>query len=215
MVNGLEFEIGSTLGLGFSADQVKVFVPTYAEVQGKVAAELPIILEVSAKHLGASRQIKVRVTRGCGHATNSPRCREALWIARLIFGWAARLGITENDAGFIIEIDLERWIEFKESAKLSFPNIINTGPNGVFAPGDREIILELILRLVGLLRHVCICAEADAGRECKQRDFAVGINQVIPVLITDGSRINYSATQYRVQCEVAKLESVFRKVALS
>src|ERR1700730_2952027 len=183
MVNGLEFEIGSALGLSLGADKVEVFVPTYAQVQGKVAAELPIILEVSAKHLGASRQIKVRVTRGCGHATNSTRCREALRIARLIFGWAARLGITENDAGLVVEIDFQRWIELEEAAQFPFPDIVGPGPEGVLASSNRKIVFELIFRLIRLLRHVCIRAEAYVGRKRKQRDFALGINNVVPVLI--------------------------------
>src|SRR5882724_3881781 len=187
MVNGLEFEIGSAQCLSFSADQVKVLVPTYAKVQGQVAPELPIILEVNAEHLGAPRQIKVRVTRGCGHATNSPGRREAVRVVDLV---------RQNLTGEIVEVEFQRWIEFKESTKLPFPDIVGSGSESVLASGNREIVLELILRLVGLLGHVCVRPEANAARKGKQRDFALGINNVVPVLITDRSGINYRAAQH-------------------
>src|SRR5207244_2723120 len=123
--------------------------------------------------------------------------------------------VRQNDAGFVIEIEFERGIEFKESTKLPLPNIINTSPKGVIASGDREIILELILRLVRLLWHVGVRAKADASRKCKQRNFALSINQVIPILITDCSGVNYGVTECRIKSQVGKLEPVCRKVAFS
>src|SRR6266542_842790 len=206
MVNSFEFEVGSALGLSWCADKVEVFVPAHSKIQGEIAAELPIILEVNAKHLGAARQIEIRITRRSGHTAYGSRCREAVRVSGLV---------RQNDAGLIVEIKFERGIEFKESTKLPFPNIIEPSPKGMVASSNREIVFELILLLVRLLRHVCIRAEADAGWEGKQWNLCVCINQVIPVLIPDRSGIHYRVAQRRIESEVAKLESVFREVTLS
>src|SRR5437016_2414831 len=190
MVNSFEFEVGSTLGLSLCADKVEVFVPTHSEIQGKVAPELPIVLKVKTEHLGPARQIEIRITGGRGHAADCTWCRKPVRILNMV---------RQDDAGLVVEIDFERRIEFKESTKFPFPHIIHARPKGVVASANREIVLELILRLVGLLRHVCVRAKADVGRKCKQRNFAVSINQVVPVLITDCSGINHGATECRIK----------------
>ena len=84
--------------------------------------------------------------------------------------------------------------------------------------GYRKIVLELILRLVRLLRHICVRAEANrAGTpaEKESRNFIVCVNQVVPVLIPDCGSINYGVAESRIESEVSKLEPVFCKVPLT
>src|SRR5262249_37917989 len=105
-------------------------------------------------------------------------------------------------------------IELKEAAQFSFPNIVNPGSEGMIPSGDREVILELILLLIRLLRYVDVCSETDVGGKGNRRDLLIGINQVVPILVADGSGVNYCVAERRIESDVAKLQPVLCKVAL-
>src|SRR5713226_7311512 len=129
-------EIGSTQRLGLGSNQVKVFIPTHAEIQRQVASEFPVILEIDPEHLGAAGQIKIGIACGRRHSRDRPGRRKALGIARLILRWATLLGIAKNHAGKICKINLEGWVELEEAAQLPLPNIVKTSPEGVITSGD-------------------------------------------------------------------------------
>ena len=83
------------------------------------------------------------------------------------------------------------------------------------AAQNREIILELILSLIRLLRHVNICAEANAGRERKERHFVVGVDQIVPVGISNGGRIDDSTGECGVERDVSQQQSVLGEIAFA
>src|SRR5207302_2534310 len=113
-------------------------------------------------------------------------------------------GKSVDGARFEVEVNLQCGIEFKEASKFRLPQIIEACSVGVLAPGDREIILELILRLVRLLRHVRVRAKSDGGGKYKGRDLLVGVNQIIPVLITDRGGVDHCAAKRRVQRDISQ-----------
>src|SRR6185295_8256437 len=77
---------------------------------------------------------------------------------------------------------------------------------------DRQVVLELILALVRLLRHVDVSAKANPGRETEERAGGFGVNQVVPVLIARSERIDHSIVQLRRQRHVRELQLIPRKV---
>ena len=191
MANCLQGQVSTIQRLTLSADQIEILVPTHPEVERQIATELPVILEVEAQHLRPSRKIEVRIAGRCRHATHN--------IGRCKFR-----GKPNYAAGKGVEIDLQGGIKLKEAAKFWLPQIIEASSEGMVASSNREVILELVLCLVRLLRHVGVRAKGDASWECKCRNLLVGVNQVVPVLITDSSSIDDGTTKHRIQSNVSQ-----------
>ncbi len=121
--------------------------------------------------------------------------------------------VRQNHARQILEVNFERRVELEEAAELRLPQIIEAGPESVVAMRDGEVVLELVLGLIGLLRHVGVRAEADAGRESEERNFLVRVNQVVPVLVADRRRVHNSRREDGVQRRVGDDELVRREIA--
>ena len=142
-----ESQIGTVSRLGLRSDQIEVLVPTHAQVQRQIPSSLPVVLEINAKHLGPTGEIKVGIAdRDCHTAHGSPR-GEALRIQGSVSG---------NDAWKSVKVDFQRWIEFKETAEFWFPKVVESGPECMLAAKDGEVIFELILRLIRLLRTLTL-----------------------------------------------------------
>ena len=80
---------------------------------------------------------------------------------------------------------------------------------------DRKVILELIFRLIGLLWHVSVGAETNPGRKSKQRHLLIGINQIVPVGISNRCRVDYCRAQHGVERKIPHQQSVLCEVALA
>ena len=85
----------------------------------------------------------------------------------------------------------------KESAQLGFIHEIDAHLKGMLALVDGEVVTELEFRLVRLLGNVWIRPQLRI-READIRDLVVGINQVIPVLISEGKRVDYGGSDHRI-----------------
>src|SRR6185437_3171889 len=123
MVDRFQGQIGPAFFLCLRADQVEVFVPTHSEIEGQVRFNSPIILKIKTEHFGSARQIEIRIAGRCSHAADYSRSCETLRQ----FQDGARQGN---------EIDLECWIELKETTELRFPQVIDPSSERVIASVD-------------------------------------------------------------------------------
>src|SRR5262245_29935830 len=185
-------------------EQVKIPVVAQAEIERQPRGVFPVVLKIDAEHLGAARQVEIRVTGGRSHADDRARRGEALGVCDLVI---------ENHAWLVKKIEFRRRVELEEAAQFRLPKEVKAGLESVPTPDNREVVAELKLALIGLLRHVNVRAEEDASGESHVRNFLRAVNQVVPVLEADRERVDDIRSQGRIERRAGDLQFVRGEVA--
>src|SRR6266700_1809372 len=159
----LQFLEGAAVGDIRASDEVEVFVPAQAGIDGQAMGDLPVILEVQSELLRVFDEER-RIAHRDAHAVSSivageqPRSLKSLWQG-------------QDLAGQLAVVKLQRRVGLEKAAHQRCKDIVKTSLEGVLAHGLGYVILELVLTLNRVLRNIGVSPELDGARAPRVRRY--------------------------------------------